>query len=294
MTTDSPRILIVRSGALGDMLLTLPLVASIRIRHPDAAITFLGNRACKRLFPTGISCEPIDGQDWVWLFGNGSEKIPPPAGFFHRAYVILNRPEDVVRNLKRAGTADVRVASSTPRPGKHLVEHLHEELGLLTPEPEPCLSHLAASIKEDLFWLHPGSGGPQKCVPLTVLAELAEDLAVRTGWKLAVTAGEEDEFLRNSPQWADLVQSPHALFLDRKPLTELVAQLRGARLFIGNDSGIAHLATGLGIPSAVFFVSTDPDQWAPWVPKKQLLVLDCRATDSDRASWAGEILKLIR
>jgi heptosyltransferase III len=292
MKISSSKILLVRSGALGDTLLTLPLAASIRSRHPEAALTFLGTRAYKDLLPGDLSFAPIDGPNWSWLFSDQRKGRNQHEAVFQRACVVLNRPDDVVRNLKHAGTTDIRTAASRPPAGKHLVEHLHNELGLPVPEPEPCLKHLASTEKEDLLWIHPGSGGPKKCLPLPLLSALAGDLVECTGWQLAITAGEEDEFLKTFPAWEDLVRGPNVILLDRKPLIGLVERLRGARLFIGNDSGIGHLAAGLGIPSAVFFVRTDPLQWVPWVPKKQILAIDCRAGYPREIKWAEQIMKL--
>ena len=57
---------------------------------------------------------------------------------------------------------------------------------------------------------------------------------------------------------------------DKKPewvrfddLYELACWLRGARVFVGNDSGISHLAASVGTPVGVYFRTTDPRVWAP-------------------------------
>jgi ADP-heptose:LPS heptosyltransferase len=57
---------------------------------------------------------------------------------------------------------------------------------------------------------------------------------------------------------------------------EICEKLGSARLFIGNDSGVSHLAAGLGIPSAVMFMATDPAQWMPWARPENLHVMDLR------------------
>ncbi|MGO9568938.1 MAG: hypothetical protein ACLP5H_15490, partial [Desulfomonilaceae bacterium] len=135
------KILIVRPGALGDTILCLPLMASIQSKHPDAEITFLGNRSYRDLLPTGIDFQSIDSSRWVWLFGSG-----PDAGSarnFNRAYVILNRAEEVALNLLNTGTKVVLTASSSPAQGKHTVEHLHEALGFPVPLRWPALMELA-------------------------------------------------------------------------------------------------------------------------------------------------------
>ena len=46
-------------------------------------------------------------------------------------------------------------------------------------------------------------------------------------------------------------------------LYELACWLRSARVYIGNDSGIAHLAAAVGTPVIALFGPTDPDVWAP-------------------------------
>ena len=48
------------------------------------------------------------------------------------------------------------------------------------------------------------------------------------------------------------------------PLSELIALVAGARLFVGNDSGPVHLAAATECPCVVIFGSTNPAQWRPW------------------------------
>jgi ADP-heptose:LPS heptosyltransferase len=156
------------------------------------------------------------------------------------------------------------------------VEHLHEAFGLAIPRREPALLHLAPGGSRNLIWVHPGSGGPKKCVPLKFIASLSAQLSKQTGWPVAVTAGEEDGFLKEDPSWKRLTCERDTILFENRPLGEICKELGGARHFIGNDSGISHLASGLGIQSTLFFISTDPAQWAPWVPHDRLRLLDVR------------------
>ncbi|MEO6325294.1 MAG: glycosyltransferase family 9 protein, partial [Thermoanaerobaculia bacterium] len=81
-----------------------------------------------------------------------------------------------------------------------------------------------------------------------------------------------DTVLVGSAGEADVNAQVHALarearILDlsgKSSLPELLGVLRSAALFVGNDSGISHLAAAVGIPTAVVFGPTDPDATRPW------------------------------
>ena len=92
--------------------------------------------------------------------------------------------------------------------------------------------------------IHPFSGSPHKCWPLERYRELARLLPMPVRW----CAGPEDEL-------------PGAVRIDN--LYELACWLAGARLYIGNDSGITHLAAATGTPVIALFGPTDPGIWAP-------------------------------
>jgi ADP-heptose:LPS heptosyltransferase len=156
------------------------------------------------------------------------------------------------------------------------VAHLHEALGFPVPPRLPALRELAPLDKSDVIWIHPGSGGPKKCVPLETITRLAEILRNETGLAVAVTAGEADGFLRDLPEWEKLIHGPRTILVENRPIAELCRELGSAQLFVGNDSGISHLAANLGVPSAVFFISSDPIQWSPWVAADQLRIIHCR------------------
>jgi ADP-heptose:LPS heptosyltransferase len=123
---------------------------------------------------------------------------------------------------------------------------------------------------------------------------LAQTLRDNLGWDMAVTASEEDAFLRDHPDWTRLIAGPRTQLLENRPFEELCETLGAARLFVGNDSGIGHLAANLGIPSAVLFVSTDPVQWAPWVPEDRLRVIDLRNSELSAGVLRQEAERLLK
>lgn len=293
--SSSTNILVVRPGALGDTILTLPLLASVAEQHPRARITFLGTRSYADLIPPEIRFQAVDSKNWAWLFAEGLSPSPEQDGRFDLAYLILKRPEAVIANLARVGTYSTKSVHSTPTPGLHMVEHLHHGLGLAVPPKVPSLLRLADPRTRDLIWLHPGSGGPTKCAPLELFVTLAHELRSATGWDIVISAGEDDAFLMERDQWKVLTRMHGTTVMENRPLRELCKVLGGARLFVGNDSGISHLAAGLGIPSAVFFAATHPAQWAPWVPPDRLCIFDLRSVPLDRLQLQNlgeELLRL--
>ncbi|MFC1834794.1 glycosyltransferase family 9 protein, partial [Thermodesulfobacteriota bacterium] len=195
---------------------------------------------------------------------------------YDRAVVILNRRDRVVENLRGAGIAEVGHSTSSPPPRIHLVEHLHRSLGFLVPPKAPALQWLSPKEGSHEIWVHPGSGGVRKCIPLEVMASLISALRRETGWSIVVTVGEADSFVVNDGAWRELIAQDRVSLVEGFSLSRICEGLGKSGIYVGNDSGISHMAAGLGIPCLVFFTATDPDQWAPWVPGDQLTVVDCR------------------
>ena len=63
------------------------------------------------------------------------------------------------------------------------------------------------------------------------------------------------------------------------PLSEVKSLLRGASLFVGNDSGPAHMAAALGIPVIVLFGSSDPAIWGPWRTTSEIVMAPSGVSD---------------
>jgi heptosyltransferase III len=288
------RILLVRPGALGDTILSLPLVETVRTRHPGAKLTFLGNHLYRDLLPPDVQFGRFDALERLWLVASGAALHPSEVPEFDLAYLILKNPRDVMANLRRAGTPTIRHASPEPVPGLHMVAKIHRDLGFPVPMASPCLRHFGVAPRENLLWVHPGSGGPSKCLPLEKMVGLVAALRRATGYTVRVTVGEEDQFLRARPEWNALIGTPGTKVLESRPLLEICRTLRSARLFVGNDSGMSHLAAGLGVPAAVFFVSTDPYVWAPWAAPERLHVADVRERGPERIDPTDEAAEILR
>lgn len=119
--------------------------------------------------------------------------------------------------------------------------------------------------KQPLIALHPGSGtfAPARRWPAQRFAELADAL-IEDGARIVLVGGGEEANLRR----AVLNQMRHAdAAIDvggRTALGELAAVLQRCALFVGNDSGLAHLAGSVGTPVVAIFGPTDPRAWGPY------------------------------
>ncbi len=273
--------LVVRPGALGDTILTLPLLHTIRTRDPHGTLVFLGTRAYAPLVPPDVQVRAVDDANSLWLFTESPENNPPADFAFDLAYVILHSPAVVAGNLIRSGVHTVKIVRPQEGRNEHMVCSLHRGAGLPVPEPAPMLRFLAPEKRTSAVWLHPGSGSPKKCAPLSLFFTITRLLNRYYKLPCVVTATDQDSFLAVQPEWqALLADSGNRLVLNR-PIVEVCRELGGAALFVGNDSGMAHVAGALGVKSLLFFCATDPRVWAPWAPAAQIRVVDCRTNVPD-------------
>ncbi len=102
--------------------------------------------------------------------------------------------------------------------------------------------------------IHPFSGSPKKCWPLDRFQELARLLEPHL--PVCWCAGPEER-LANAVRIDDLY--------------ELACWLATARVYVGNDSGITHLAAAVGTPVVALFGPTDPRIWAPRGPRVRVI-----------------------
>jgi predicted lipopolysaccharide heptosyltransferase III len=121
----------------------------------------------------------------------------------------------------------------------------------------------AAGLKEaaaPFALIHPAAAFESKRWAVHNFARVAEDLSARGLSIVAIAAPNESSIV------AELVDNSSARIRALIDLTlpEVTALAARARLFVGNDSGIAHIATAVGAPSVVIFGSSNVAHWRPW------------------------------
>jgi ADP-heptose:LPS heptosyltransferase len=279
LTHDSPRILVIRSGAIGDIIAMSVVFQALRRRYPSAYIEAVG--PVERLQLINIpglinTVTSIDAPDLSTVYSEHPRMPCRLITFFQQFDTILLYsfdPQNIVtQNLCNICAHQVYRFDPFPSEGMnlHITRYLLETLEFLgsfetslIPEiafPE-CISQISCPERFHLA-LHPGSGSSQKNWAIEHFVEICTRAVQTYQMKIVVLTGpaEEDNvysiFTRSLPERA-------LRFLREMPLAEIAAELRKCSLYIGNDSGISHLAATVGVSTIAIFGPSNPQVWRP-------------------------------
>jgi ADP-heptose:LPS heptosyltransferase len=257
--------LLIRSGALGDFVLTLPLLRALRAAGRRVCLLTRASYA-DLVRGSGLVDEVADLES-AGLHRLGRDPPPRLRGWLQGAelYCFGTGQADALAPAARAcGATRVRALEARPVAPPHVSVRMVRDAGL-TPSPDllrdPPLARSGRG--EGVLWLHPGSGSPAKNAPLERFVALAQEWPGRV--VVSLGEAERSELARYRAAFGREVEIAHDLELDE--LRERIE--REARAFAGNDSGPAHLAAALGVPTLAIFVSTDPAIWRPVGPQVQ-------------------------
>lgn len=263
--------MLVRPGALGDTVLTLPIIDSISLRRPGCEIVLLGSTNFEFLMPPHVTVESFDSVRWAWLFSDDPSSLRRQSTNYDLAYVILKNSSAVLKNLETAGVGAIH-ASSEPEYATSIVKTMSERLSLPLPPRKPYLKCLSGKKNPGLIWLAPGSGARNKNAPINLLQKVCETLKNWGPSDVHITLGEPDLWLLGEQDFVNMTKRLEAKILHNLSLNELIIIMRNSCIYIGNDSGVSHLAAALNVPSIIFFRTTDPLVWGPWAPSENMLI----------------------
>jgi heptosyltransferase-2 len=275
------KILVIRGGALGDFILTLPVLAALRHRFPEHSLEILGYPSVASLaVPGGLADDisPLESPGFTSFFvANGS--IPKEAAdwFLGFDWIIsyLYDPQDIFHsNVARCSAAQFIVGPH--RPDEALAVHAAEQLlrplqalGICAPDSRPRLFLSAAPPARPRLAIHPGSGGERKNWPEAKWVELLKLLAAQTACDLLLIGGEAEG--DRCARLAAALPSGRAHIAQNLPLIELARRMQGCSAFIGHDSGITHLAAALDLPGLVLWGETAMATWRPQSARMKIL-----------------------
>ncbi len=271
------RILAVRAGALGDTILALPAIAALRqLVGPMGEVELLGTEPAIQLAASprlSSRVHSIDRARFRPLFQESADDAELLS--FLRGFELVLAWSNLPLLAEKLARLSIPLLHASPHPpeGVHAADHLYRllsPLGVVGEAPPPevdieeesrlaALDFLGRNGLSSFDWiaLHPSSGSPRKNWP----AERFQALALRLRrenrpfvWIEGEADGEVVACL------ARLVAAPVAREL---PLPVLAALLSFSRGFVGNDSGLTHLAAAVGARTIALFGPTDPRMWAP-------------------------------
>lgn len=247
------RTLVIHTGGLGDFLLACPAIAHLAQAGP---VVLAGNRerldlaVAGRIAEKAVSLEEID---FGSAFSVPSERFKRALAGYERAVIWMRDTGEIACVFREAGIPEVRCFPGLPPEGwtRHASEYFLECVGA-PPAPPFRLTMPAVSPPLDIV-IHPGSGSARKNWPLDRFEALSRSL-IQQGRPVTWCAGPAEKLDSVALAWPCLrVES----------LPALAERLAQAMLYIGNDSGITHLAAAVGCPTVGLFGPTDPAIWAP-------------------------------
>jgi len=268
-------ILIFHSGALGDLVNTLPAISALRRRFPGAVLTAVGRPDLLALpLEAGLIDEAValERPGMHLLFAPGpAEKLPGPLrewlSGFDLAVSWVRSPE-LIANLGALGIATHFHPGPFPPPAGsgHATEHMMlalRGLGIDGPAAAPRLPAPGRwpGPRFPGIIVHPGSGSRRKNWPAEKFAQAATILADGSGLPFAVLAGPADGEAAAATVALLKALGHEARLIAGLTLPELAGMLASARLLVGNDSGVAHLAGSVGAPVVAVFGPSDPARW---------------------------------
>jgi ADP-heptose:LPS heptosyltransferase len=260
-------IVVFRGGALGDIVLTLPILGALRAFYPGCFITFFAPYPQATL-AAGFADRIIDlnSANLVGLF-NRDAVLPDSVLKYLRADLTisyLSDPERVERQFLASTTANFlqgpfRLDLERCPAVEQLARPLRV-LGIYSIDPVLRLTVPSAGPSPGRLAIHPGSGSPKKNWPLNHWAQLLAKLMPSFDDVLLV-AGEADTEIAQAIN--PLIPADKLRLCVNRSLSDLVAELSQATLFVGHDSGVSHVAAATGIRTIALFGPTDPIIWSP-------------------------------
>jgi heptosyltransferase-3 len=277
------RIAVIRLRSLGDCVLTTPALTLLKSHRPDLEMTMIVEPRFAPIFegnpdideirdtarPADLALNLHGGTRSMWLTLATRARLR--AGFAHHRYGFIYshkipRAQEILGVEKAVHTAE-HLASAMFWLGVP-----HSEI----PRAKLCADSLPSSPPYAV--IHPFASLPEKTWPAERFLDVARRL---NGLEPIFLAGPGDD------------TSPFSAFQvwNNQPLARVKSLIAGAALFVGNDSGPAHIAASFGVPTVVLFGSSDPVTWAPWRTESQVLT-DLAGVSSNQVLSAIDALKV--
>jgi heptosyltransferase III len=294
--TPYRRILISRLRFIGDIVLTTPVIRSVRAACPDAYIAYMGERDAVAL----LEQNPFLDEIIPYNYDRPGVIEQARVGYilkrkrFDLAVDLFGNPRSAL--LTRLSGARVRVGPDKRERGRLYTVRVHDdgtpktavefhnayiaaagihpvaaapELFLSADEKRDALSYLRWTCgqgqpldsERPLVGIHPGATWPAKKWLPERFADLADMLRSKLGAQVIIVSGPGD---REAVAAVDAGAVSAPCVLNVLPLRQLAAVIAECRVFIANDAGPMHIAAALGVPTIGIFGPGEDSIWFPY------------------------------
>jgi ADP-heptose:LPS heptosyltransferase len=268
------RSLVLFPGALGDFLCFLP---TLRVLSEGQQVDLLAHSEFADLVPKAVKVRCLECYEIHRLFVSQSseeERLRDFFGSYSSIFSWMGSGQGTfIEELNAVSQGRARVFPFRPlHAGAHQADYYlacvgKQSLGVgileIPVEPEAVAWSERFRRQHSLFGrpvmaLAPGSGARGKNWPVDYFRAVADWWRRRTSGAVIVILGPVEE---EKGEYTDLCQE--TVVARNLNLGQLAALLVGCDLYLGNDSGVSHLAAGLNVITAVLFGPSDFVQWAP-------------------------------
>lgn len=280
------QILVIRSGALGDFILTLPVIRSLRRAFPLARITLMGNPAILSLAQSPAIAIIDHNLPGLHTLYRADGLVDDRASALMRRFDLVvsyasDRDGILIKNLRNLGIPWVLDGTFSPQtitaPAGELLLSPLQKAGIpIVVSPSYFRSsaaerawaqhYLDDSLPvgvnfESLVAVHPGSGSAKKCWPAENYGALIQWVHTHLEAPVMLIQGPAEE--RTIDAVVSGLHGPVLVQVAHMELRRLAALLERCAAYVGNDSGVTHLAAAVGVPTVAVFGPTDPRLWGP-------------------------------
>ena len=271
------KILVIRGGAVGDFILTLPVLSALRQQFPNAKLEVLGYPHIARLAVAGGLADAVrsmEARPLAGFFARGGILEPELQEYFASFAIIISYlydPDGIFQtNVRRSCKGQFIAGPHRPDESKNehatavFLEPL-KRLAIFDPDVVPRLTvsegRVPSSLQSNCIAIHPGSGSEKKNWAVEKWIELARQLLNSKETSLLIIGGEAES--AKIEKFKSALPHRRAGFAFNLPLPTLAGRIASCSLFIGHDSGITHLAAAAGVPVIALWAETSSEIWKP-------------------------------
>ena len=304
-------ILVIHPGALGDVLQAVP---ALRALGDGAPVTFCGQPRLGELLAGAAvvaDATSFDGFGLETLFTAepASPELIARLGGCSRVVSWFGSRDERYPERLRALSRSCVVAPPLPARGDHAVwEYLVATLGrppsdmadhrapLSLPLPwldgaRHALEQIGVRRHRALLVVQPGAGGRWKVAPADLLAGIIAAVVKGTDTQVLVHVGPADA--EAASRLVHTLDAPLPTLVS-PALPLLAGVLSLAQAYLGGDSGVSHLAAGVGVPATILFPSETRRRWVPWSGTARPIAMEATAAAQEAAAAVGEAISAWR